>query len=107
MLLSFIMAMKKKWADTSTLSQAFLYLDNHEQVYNFLHGLLTSEEMNDLQQRFDIAARLIFGHSYVSIQQELGVSSTTVARVAKSIKMNPGAYESVIKPMYNITEGGK
>lgn len=83
------MATKKSEADSSTLSQAFLYLDNHEEVYHFLGGLLTSEEMNDLQQRLDIAARLIFGHSYVSIQEALGVSSTTVARVAKSLKNHP------------------
>lgn len=91
---------KKSPADNSTLSQAFLYLDNHHEVFTFLQWLLTSDELNDLQQRLDIATRLSFGHSYVSIQEELGVSSTTVARVAKAIKTHPGAYESVIKKMY-------
>lgn len=91
---------KKNLADSSTLSQAFLYLDNHHEVFAFLQWLLTSDEFNDLQQRLDIAARLSFGHSYVAIQEELGVSSTTVARVAKAIKTHPGAYESVIQKMY-------
>lgn len=95
---------KKTLADSSTLSQAFLYLDNHEEVYTFLQGLLTADELNDLQQRLDIAARLSFGYSYVAIQEELGVSSTTVARVAKAIKTHPWAYESVIKKMYGLLE---
>jgi len=47
---------------------------------------LTEEEMKEFQQRLDIAVRLHYKTPYTEIEKELGVSSTTIARVSKYLK---------------------
>lgn len=86
--------------DTQTLCNAFLFLNNPEEVFWFLRDILTEEEMREFQQRFDIAVRLHYKTSYTNIANELGVSSTTIARVSKFLKWPHGWYAKVIQRMY-------
>ncbi len=89
--------LKKK---TQTLCQSFIYLNDHNEVFNFLRDLLTAEEMTEFQQRLDIAVRLHYGKSYSEIEEELWVSSTTIARVSKYLKGPHQWYQKIIKSMY-------
>jgi TrpR-related protein YerC/YecD len=71
---------------TQTLCNAFLFLQNANEIFDFLRDLLTAEEMKEFQQRMDIAVRLHYKKPYTEIEKELSVSSTTIARVSKYLK---------------------
>ena len=83
-----------------TLSNSFLFLNDPQEIFEFLRDLLTVEELQEFQKRFDIAVRLHYKIPYTQIQEELGVSSTTVARVSKYLKGNHQGYEKVIQRMF-------
>ena len=72
--------------NTTNLCNAFLFLNNPDEVFEFLRDILTEEEMKEFQQRLDIAVRLHYKTPYTAIEKELGASSTTIARVSKYLK---------------------
>lgn len=86
--------------DTQTLCNAFLFLNDSEEIFAFLRDILTEDEMKEFQQRFDIAVRLYYKTSYTQIEKELWVSSTTVARVSKFLNWPHQWYKKVIERMY-------
>jgi TrpR-related protein YerC/YecD len=103
-LLTYIM-IKEAWLtelkkSTKTLCNAFLFLNNPSEVFDFLRDLLTADELKEFQQRLDIAVRLYYKNSYVKIEEELATSSTTIARVSKYLKWPYEWYTKVIKRMY-------
>ena len=61
-------ALKKQ---TKTLCDAFLFLNDDKEIFAFLRDILTADEMQEFQQRFDIAVRLHFKVPYTQIEQEL------------------------------------
>ena len=71
---------------TKNLCNAFLFLNDANEIFDFLRDILTEEEMKEFQQRLDIAVRLHYKTPYTEIEKELGVSSTTIARVSKYLK---------------------
>ncbi len=91
--------------ETKNLSNAFLFLNNPDEVFDFLRDILTIEEMKEFQQRFDIAVRLYYKTPYTKIEKELGVSSTTIARVSKYLKWPHQGYAKVIQRMYENNSG--
>ena len=93
--------LKKK---AETLTNAFLFLEDDKETFQFLKTLLSQDELLELQQRLNIAVRLYFGTPYTQIEKELGVSSTTIARVSKVMKTRNNGYLPLIKKMYENTE---
>lgn len=85
---------------TTTLCNAFLFLNEPNEVFNFMRDLLTEEEMKEFQQRLDIAVRLHYKTPYTAIEKELWVSSTTIARVSKYLKWPHQWYAKIIQRMY-------
>lgn len=94
-------ALKKQ---TETFCNAFLFLNDANEIFAFLRDILTQEEMKEFQQRLDIAVRLHYKTPYTEIEKELGVSSTTIARVSKYLKWPHGWYATVIKRMYDNSD---
>ena len=92
--------LEKLQNDTTTLCNAFLFLNDQKEIFAFLRDILTEEEMKEFQQRFDIAVRLYYKTPYTKIEKELGVSSTTIARVSKFLQWPYGWYKKVIERMY-------
>lgn len=84
-----------------TLSSAFLFLNNEDETFDFLRTLLTQEEYVELHQRLQIAIKLYFRTPYAQIEKELGVSSTTIARVSKIMKEPNNGYTTLIQRMYD------
>lgn len=78
-----------------TLTQAFLVCENEDEVNEFLFDLLTVWEREEFSQRLDIARRLSQGQSYKTIETETGVSSTTIARVAKFLYRQKSWYKNI------------
>ena len=79
-------------------------MEDEKETFQLLKTLLTQDELLELQQRLNIAVRLYFGTPYTQIEKELGVSSTTIARVSKVMKTKNNGYLPLIKKMYEDQE---
>lgn len=88
----------------SVLSDSFLFLNDAEEMFHYLESLFSESELFDIQQRLEIAVRLYYGISYAQIEKELGVSSTTIAKISKEMKKKNNGYSTVIHRMYQDTE---
>lgn len=84
-----------------TLSNAFLFLDNEFEIFHFLKSLFSRSELDDIQQRLNIAVRLYYNIPYTKIEEELWVSSTTIAKISKEMKKKNNGYITVIHRMYD------
>ena len=84
------------------LLDALVSLDNADGAYALLQDLCTPREIEDLSRRLQVARMLDAGASYERIQAKTGVSSTTVARVAKCLSYGPGGYRRTLDklPVY-------
>jgi TrpR-related protein YerC/YecD len=78
------------------LFKAILLLKNETEVQNFFRDLLTMSELNEFSNRWQMVLMLTDGKPYLEIAQTLGVSTTTVARVAYWLHNGEGGYQKVI-----------
>jgi TrpR-related protein YerC/YecD len=78
------------------LCEAFASLSTSQDVANFLRDLLTSAELTEFSHRLEIARLLKKGKPYLEIAKEVGVSTTTVTRVAQWLKDGCGGYEKAL-----------
>ena len=79
--------------------RAFLTLESEDDVRAFLTDLCTPREIWDFAQRLEVARHLDEGESYVNVQEQTGVSSTTVSRVSKTLNDGEGGYQHVLEHM--------
>lgn len=88
-----------KWKNkkTTDLIQAFLVLKTKQEMNNFLRDLLTEEEIIEFGQRWFVAQMLANKVPYTEITRKTGLSSTTIARVAKWLNPGMGGYQLVLK----------
>lgn len=80
------------------LAQAFLALENEEELNALLEDLCTIKEVEDMAHRFEIAILLWQGETFMEIEKLTGVSSTTISRVNRSLKYGRG-YQQIIKKL--------
>lgn len=78
------------------LYKAFSSLKNKEEVEQFLIDLLTQQEREELSRRWLAARMLNQKFSYLQIEEETGLSSTTIARVSKALREGAG-YQLLLK----------
>jgi len=83
----------------SQLINAFAALKNEEEFGNFLRDLLTPKEIKEFSNRVEIARLLAEGKPYLYIAKEVGVSTTTVTRVAYWLFSGCGGYYQVFKKL--------
>lgn len=86
---------KIQW-DDNLLLQAFSILQDSAEVKEFLIDLLTENEIKEFTNRFLVAKMLNEGKSYLVIESETRMSSTTIARVSKCLKRPNSGYQTVI-----------
>ena len=79
--------------------EAILSLGSKEEARAFLRDLMTEKEIREFGKRLQVAEMLMQNISYTLIVQKTGLSSTTVARVAKWLKGAGGGYQSVINKL--------
>jgi TrpR-related protein YerC/YecD len=95
---------KTQTCDLSDLTDAFLLLENKEEVMNFLKDLCTPQEIRALQERWKVCQLLERGLSYRQISDVTSASLTTIGRVARFLKDEPyQGYRSILNRM----KGGK
>lgn len=90
--------LKKK---TASLTDAWLFLNDQKEIFQFLTALFSESELLEFQNRLDIAARIYYWKSYTEIEKELGVSSTTIAKVSKAMQERNSGYPLLLGRMYN------
>ena len=79
------------------LAEAFLSLDDTQEMLNFLRDLLTPAEIKEFANRLEIAKLLQQGElSYLEVAKRVGTSTTTVTRVAHWLRSGCGGYQKVL-----------
>ncbi|MEK7158019.1 MAG: YerC/YecD family TrpR-related protein [Patescibacteria group bacterium] len=87
--------------DKTRLIQAILALETESEARRFLRDLMTENEIEEFAKRLKAAAMLAEGASYVAIEKDTGLSSTTIARVAKWLNGKAGGYRAVINKLHH------
>ena len=67
------------------LFDAILSLQSKEECYAFFEDLCTVNELLSLSQRFEVAAMLKEGKTYLDIAEKTGASTATISRVNRSL----------------------
>lgn len=83
--------------DIESLYGAILSLEDLGEAKMFFRDLLTEREIEELAERWKAARLLAEGVPYTQIVERTGLSSTTVARVARWVKQGSGGYRLALK----------
>jgi len=87
---------------TETVDQLFdgiLCLQNRDECYSFFEDLCTVNELLSLSQRFEVAAMLKAGKTYMEIAEKTGASTATISRVNRSLNYGNDGYDMVFGRM--------
>ncbi len=98
------------WQDkkNAQLVQVFLSLKNEDEVERFLRDLMTIGEIEEFARRLEAASLLSQNTQYNAIAESTGLSTATIARVAKFLKGSLGGYQLVLHRIHsNKSKPGK
>jgi TrpR-related protein YerC/YecD len=84
-------------SDIEAMYLAVLSLRTLSEAKNFFRDLLTETEIKEIAERWKAARMLSAGVPYAEIIGATGLSSTTVARVARWLKKGTGGYHLALK----------
>ena len=87
--------------DNQQLVRAIISLETPNEARRFLRDLMTENEIKEFANRFQAAQMLTDNVPYIAIEKKTGLSSATVARVAKWLKGPEGGYRSVIAKLHH------
>ena len=83
--------------DIEELYKAILLLEDQKEAKSFFRDLLTEVEIYEFAERWKVARMLASGVPYTKIIKATGLSSTTVARVARWVKKGTGGYRLALQ----------
>lgn len=83
--------------DIDELYSAILLLEDQREAKSFFRDLLTEGEIKEFAERWKVAAMIATKVPYTSIIAETGLSSRTVARVARWVHKGTGGYRLALK----------
>ena len=73
--------------------KAILLLKDEEECYSFFRDVCTIAELRAMEQRYNIAEKLMRKQSYTSIMGNIGASSAIISRVSRVL----GRDDSVLR----------
>lgn len=82
--------------DLDNLLEAFSTLKTKTELAHFLRDLMTLKELNDISQRWQIVLMLNKKIPYLEIAKQVGVSTTTVTRVALWLNHGQNGYKTAL-----------
>lgn len=85
------------------LFEAIRTIRSSEEAANFFRDLLTIAELEEFASRWQMVKRLKRGESYLTIAKALGVSTTTVTRVAQWLNNGTGGYRTIASRVFKAT----
>ena len=98
------MKKERQNTDQEALFEAILTLRSPEECYAFFEDLCTVNELLSLSQRFEVAAMLKEGKTYLDIAEKTGASTATISRVNRSLNYGNDGYELVFSRMAEASE---
>ena len=78
------------------LAHTLANLKGTKEVEKLLTDLCTPSEVRSMADRLEVARRLYLGESYRSTKACTGVSTATIARVARALDYGEGGYKLVL-----------
>ncbi|MCR5053720.1 MAG: TrpR YerC/YecD [Lachnospiraceae bacterium] len=78
------------------LMDGILTLRTREEVYKFFEDLCTVNELESINQRFQVAGMLREEKTYMDIAKETGASTATISRVNRALNYGNDAYDMVL-----------
>ena len=78
------------------LVEALLALKNADEAKRFLRDLMTEGEIQEFSNRLEAASLLSKDVQYNAIIESTGLSSATIARIAKWLKGSLGGYRLIL-----------
>ncbi len=81
------------------LSDALSLTDDRKLIKNFLHCLLTENEMREIRSRWALVRLIDRGMSQRKIAQKLGLSLCKITRGSKELKKKNSAFKQMIKKL--------
>ena len=63
-----------------------LQIDSKERIFEFLYDLMSERQIIEICRRFEVAKMLYDDISYSRIEKKTWMSSTTIAKISKSLK---------------------
>ena len=94
-----VYSQKIRNTEVDHLFDAILTLENKEECYTFFEDVCTINELLSLSQRFEVAAMLKDGKTYLEIAEKTGASTATISRVNRSLNYGNDGYELVFGRM--------
>ncbi len=91
-----------KAKDKASLLDALLSPKNAEEMARFLRDLMTQQEIEEFAKRFEAARMLSRDIQYNAIIEKTGLSSATVARIAKWLRGSLGGYRLVLDRISSV-----
>jgi TrpR-related protein YerC/YecD len=83
------------------LIDAILALKDPEEAKSFLRDLMTEGEIQEFSKRLLAAKMLTNKISYIEIEKQTGLSSTTIARVSKWLNGKGGGYKTILNKIHH------
>ena len=83
--------------NTDKFFDAVLSLKDKDECAAFFDDICTIKEMQDIAQRYQVAALLSKGLNYNEISSITGASSATITRVNKGLNYGNGGYKTVLE----------
>ena len=87
--------------ENKQLIEAILVLKNADEAKLFLRDLMTKGEIQEFANRLEAASLLFSNMQYNYIIEKTGLSSATIARIAKWLKGNLGGYRLIFARLSN------
>ena len=89
---------KMDWSTKENIQfvQAILALRNADEAKRFLRDLMTEYEIKEFANRLETASLLSKDVQYNTITEDTGLSSTTIARIAKWLNGSLGGYRLIL-----------
>lgn len=81
------------------LFDGILQLKDKDECYKFFEDICTINELLSLSQRFEVAAMLREGKTYLDIAEHTGASTATISRVNRSLNYGNDGYDMVFDRM--------
>jgi TrpR-related protein YerC/YecD len=88
---------KPSTKEIDDLYTAILQLKSLDECHRFFRDLLTEYEIKEFVERWKAARMLADGVPYTQIEIETGLSTRTIARVARWMKRGKGGYAMMLK----------
>ena len=87
----------KETQDQTRLFRAIHSAQTEAECASLMEDLCSQSELRAMRQRLEVAAMLIAGETFISIQQQLDVSSAIVARVNRALQNSEGGLRQVLE----------